>query len=255
MTNVEPGSKEDFLGNAIHLIDNCFNLIALSRLAAAKAVSTISAAYRCQTDLLVGLHELGAIDGIAFAAHSNQLKYRFNATKLGLAQHWLEHGRDEVDIGQVTKKLYRDVSGASAVATEIAKIAKAARDTGRLGNHPSTGDPVFVKVGPNGRVYAQLGRRSDSTGKRALRVELPDRVEYEPSDPKVIVRHTSRKGTDPSDVSLGMALELIDQKLERLTPWGTDPESGRPIFLKIGPHGLYLQRNLTTDGRQGADSG
>lgn len=240
------GSEEqDFLGNAVHLIDECLDLIVSSRLAAAKAVSAINGAYRCQDDFLGALHELGTIDGIAFAAYSNRLKAGFNATKLRLARNWLEHGRDDVDIGHVTKKLYRDVPGAPAVAAEIAAIVDTARDTGKLGNHPSTGDPVFVKVGPNGRMYVQLGRRSDTARKRALRIELPDRVKYEASDPDVIARSISRRGGNPNDVTFKMAVELIDQKRERLAPWHTDPKSGRPIFLRKGPYGLYLQLGRT----------
>ena len=238
--------ENNLLGDAIHQIGECFDLIASSRLATAKVVSAINAAYECQTDLLTSLHQLGAIDRIAFSSYSKQLKYDFNAAKLELARRWLEHGRDEVDIGKVTKRLYRDVPGAAAVAAEIATITDAARDSGRLGNHPKTGDPVFVKVGANGRVYVQLGRRSDSAQKRAMRIELPDRIRYAPSDGWTAVASSSRgKEKDPRDVTLETALELIDRKLARLRPWGIDPESGRPIFLKTGPYGLYLQLGRT----------
>ena len=231
---------DDLLGDAIHVIDECFDLIASSRLAAAKAVSAISATDRCQASLLRALHQLGAIDGIAFSSYSNQLKSDFNATKLELARSWLEHGRDEVDIGKVTRRLYRHVLGATDVATEVADILDAARDWGRLGNHPHNGDPVFVKVGPNGRIYSQLGRRSEPSRKRTLRVELPDRVEYEASDPSVVVHYTNRKGGDPREVTFEQALRLIDDKLERQRPWGRDPKSGRPIYLRSG-YGPYLQ--------------
>ncbi len=233
------------LGNAIHAIDECFDLIASSRLAAAKAVSAISAADRCQASLLRSLHQLGAIDGIAFSSYSNQLKSDFNATKLELARRWLEHGRDEVDIGKVTKRLYRHALGATDVAAAISDILDVARNWGRLGDHPHTGDPVFVKVGPNGRIYVQLGRRSEPSRKRTLRVELPDRVEYEGFRWRVRRSGTHvDKGGDPSEVTFEQALRLIDDKLERQRPWGMDPKSGRPIYLRSG-YGPYLQLGRT----------
>ncbi|MDE0075528.1 MAG: hypothetical protein OXR82_08835 [Gammaproteobacteria bacterium] len=256
------GAK-NLLGDTISLVDECFELIASSRLAAANVVSTISAAYRLQADFLRTLHELDAIDRTALSCYADQLKCDFNAAKLRLAQRWLEHGRDEVDIGKVTKKLYRGVLGSSDVATAIAEIVDSARDSRRLGRHSQTGDPVFVKVGPNGRVFIQLGRRSDPRPKRALRIELPDRVEYGPSDPEraiyrmprsvesvVTLNGPSEPGSvyrsssmraDPRDIALDQALKLIDDKLVSQQPWGIDPKSGRPIFLKFGPYGPYLQ--------------
>lgn len=256
------GAKS-LLGDTISLIDECFELIASSRLAAAKVVSTISATYRLQADFLSALHELDAIDRTALSSYVDRLKYDFNAAKLQLAQRWLEHGRDEVDIGKVTKKLYRGGLGSSDVATCIAEIVDSARDSGRLGRHSQTGDPVFVKVGPNGRVFIQLGRRSDPRPKRALRIELPERVEYGPPEAKRVIRRTPRSiesivtwdgpsepssvyrsssmRGDPRDVALDQALKLIDDKLARQQPWGIDPKSGRPIFLKFGPYGPYLQ--------------
>ena len=241
----ESAEGEILVGEVIPLIDECFDFLASSHLSAAKAVSEISAIYRSQEELLAALRTLDAIDDRGLAAYSDQLKCAFNATKLGLARHWLDQGRDETDIGKVTRKLYRGVGGAADVATEIADIVETAREWGRLGDHPSKGAPVFVKVGPNGRMYVQLGRRSDTTPRRALRIELPDRVEYEISDPRVVARYTSRQGGDPNDVTLDQALKLIDEKLERERPWGADPKSERPIFLRMGPYGHYLQLGRT----------
>ncbi len=232
------------------MIDECFELIASSRLAAAKAVSTISAAYRLQADLLRTLHELGAIDRTALSCYSDRLKYDFNAAKLLLARHWLEHGRDEVDIGRVTKKLYHGALGAADVATEIAVIVDSARDSGRLGRHSQTGDPVFVKVGPNGRVFVQLGRRSDPRPKQVLRIELPDRVEYDRvgarqrrSMSSVIHLSSSERG-DPRDIALDQALKLIDdrlRKIDRDRPLGVDPETGQNVYAKDGRRGSFVQ--------------
>lgn len=241
----EPAEGEVPVGAVIPLIDECLDFLASSHLSASKAVSEISAIYRSQEELLATLCRLGAIDDRELDAYSDKLKRAFNATKLELARRWLDQGRDETDIGKATRKLYRGVGGATEVATETADIIEAARDWGRLGDHPRTGAPVFVKVGPNGRMYVQLGRRSETTPKGALRVELPDRVEYESSDPQVVARYTSRRGGDPSDVTLDQALKLIDERLERDRRWGTDPKSGRPIFLRAGPYGHYLQLGRT----------
>jgi len=235
---------DSLLGDAISLIDECFELIASSRLAAAKVVSTISAAYRLQAVLLRTLHELGAVDRTALASYTDRLKYDFNAAKLQLAQHWLEHGRDEVDIGKVTKKLYRDVLGASDVAAEVAEIVDSARDSGRLGRHSPTGDPVFVKVGPNGRVFVQLGRRSDPRPKRALRIELPDRVEYAPSDTQRVTCRSSSMPGDPRDIALDQASKLIDERLRRIErdrPLGVHPATGQNVYAKDGRWGGFVQ--------------
>lgn len=241
----EPAKGEVPVGAVIPLIDECLDFLASSHLSASKAVSEISAIYRSQEELLATLCRLGAINDRELDAYSDKLKRAFNATKLELARRWFDQGRDETDIGKATRKLYRGVGGATEVATETADIIEAARDWGRLGDHPRTGAPVFVKVGPNGRMYVQLGRRSEATPKRALRIELPDRVEYESSDPQVVARYTSRRGGDPSDVTLDQALKLIDERLERDRRWGTDPKSGRPIFLRAGPYGHYLQLGRT----------
>ncbi len=241
----EPEVEDCLLSAAIALVDKCFGAIASSRVSSANVISRISETYRCQDDLLEGLHDLRVIDGIACASYSNKLKYDFNATKLRLAQLWLEHGRDEVDIGKATAKLYRNVLGASRVATEIATIVEAAREWGRLGKHPITGDPVFVKVGPNGRMFVQLRRRSDETKERSLRIELPDRVEYGSSDVGVVVLATSSRSGDPSKVTFQQAISLIDDKLESQRPWRVHPDCGRPIYLRSGRHGPYLQLGRT----------
>ena len=91
----ESAEGEVLVGEVIPLIDECFDFLASSHLAAAKAVSEISAIYRSQEELLAALRTLDAIDDRGLAAYSDQLKCAFNATKLGLARHWLDQGRDE----------------------------------------------------------------------------------------------------------------------------------------------------------------
>ncbi len=219
-------AKGVHVDEVIPLIDECFDLLASSRLAAAKAESEMNAMYRSQEQLLTAFHELDAIDDGTRAAHSRELRCLFNATKLRLARRWLDEGRDEAYIDKVTRKLYRGAPGATAVAAEIRGIIEAARDWGWLGNHPGTGDPVFGKSGPNGRMYVQLGRRSESFPKRALRVEM------------------FGVGGDPQEADLEQALKLIDDRLrktERRRPLGVDPDTGRNVYAKEGQWGGFVQ--------------
>ncbi len=43
------------------------------------------------------------------------------------------------------------------------------------------------------------------------------------------------------DVTMEKALEILKSGSEPDAPIGTDPESGEPVYLKVGPYGLYVQ--------------
>ncbi|MEX2528982.1 MAG: type I DNA topoisomerase [Gemmatimonadota bacterium] len=86
-----------------------------------------------------------------------------------------------------------------------------------LGNHPDTGEPVFLKAGPYGH-YVQLGE--DGAGK-----EKPPRTSVPP-------------GVEPGTVNLPYALMLLS--LPRVL--GNDPESGKEITANLGRYGPYVRR-------------
>ena len=51
----------------------------------------------------------------------------------------------------------------------------------------------------------------------------------------------------PDEVTLEMALELLDRAEIADAPLGTDPESGKPVFLKDGRYGPYIQLGTPDD--------
>lgn len=53
--------------------------------------------------------------------------------------------------------------------------------------------------------------------------------------------------TPPDEVTLSMALELLEQASKAEEPLGTCPETGKLIYLKIGRFGPYIQRGSIED--------
>jgi DNA topoisomerase I len=89
-------------------------------------------------------------------------------------------------------------------AREISRI--------RIGT-PEGGDPVYVRVGRYSP-FVEQGERTAS-----LKEETP-----------------------PDEVTLDAALKLLDQAQLGDEPLGVDPESNKPVYLKTGRFGPYVQR-------------
>ncbi len=85
----------------------------------------------------------------------------------------------------------------------------------KVGFHPETGEPIFVKTGPYGP-YVQLGEKTDENPK-PKQASLP-------------------KGVAPEEVSLEMAVGLLS--LPRLL--GMHPETGGKIKASLGRFGPYI---------------
>lgn len=77
-------------------------------------------------------------------------------------------------------------------------------------------DDVEVRVG---RYGAFLERQENG---EALRASLPDDI-------------------GPADLSSEAAERIIEQKLSGDAAFGTHPETGDPIYVKVGPYGAYVQ--------------
>ncbi len=73
-------------------------------------------------------------------------------------------------------------------------------------------EEVFVRVGKYGP-YIEQGERKAS---------IPD-------------------GMPPDEMNLGKAMELLEQSEVEDEPIGTHPETGKPIFIKVGRFGPYIQ--------------
>src|SRR3954467_9137059 len=99
--------------------------------------------------------------------------------------------------------------GESIDARDISRI--------RIGT-PEGGEPVYVRVGRYSP-FVEQGERTAS---------LPEE-------------------TPPDEVTLEAALKLLDQAQLGDEPLGMDPESGKPIYLKTGRFGPYVQRGNPDD--------
>lgn len=83
---------------------------------------------------------------------------------------------------------------------------------------PPGGDPVYVRVGR----YSPFVEQGDRTA------SLPEE-------------------TPPDEVTLEAALKLLDQAAQGDEPLGMCPETGKPVYLKVGRFGPYVQRGTPED--------
>jgi DNA topoisomerase I len=94
-----------------------------------------------------------------------------------------------------------------------------ARDISRiLIGTPEGGEPVYVRVGRYSP-FVEQGERTAS-----LQEETP-----------------------PDEVTLEAALQLLEQAQQGDEPLGTCPETGKPVYLKVGRFGPYVQRGTPED--------
>jgi DNA topoisomerase I len=83
---------------------------------------------------------------------------------------------------------------------------------------PEGGEPVYVRVGRYSP-FVEQGERTAS---------LPDE-------------------TPPDEVTLDKALNLLEQAQQGEEPLGVDPQSNKPVYLKVGRFGPYVQRGMPDD--------
>jgi DNA topoisomerase-1 len=94
-----------------------------------------------------------------------------------------------------------------------------ARDISRIWiGTPEGGPPVYVRVGR----YSPFVEQGDRTA------SLPDE-------------------TPPDEVTLEVALKLLDQAQQGDEPLGMCPVTGKPVYLKVGRFGPYVQRGTPDD--------
>ncbi|MEX2315774.1 MAG: type I DNA topoisomerase [Pirellulales bacterium] len=94
-----------------------------------------------------------------------------------------------------------------------------ARDISRIWiGTPEGGEPVYVRVGR----YSPFVEQGDRTA--SLADETP-----------------------PDEVTLEAALNLLNQAKQAEVPLGTCPETGKPVYVKVGRFGPYVQRGNPDD--------
>ncbi|MEX2168060.1 MAG: type I DNA topoisomerase [Pirellulales bacterium] len=88
---------------------------------------------------------------------------------------------------------------------------------------------ILIGKAPDGQeVFVRVGRYSPF-------VELGERTASLPED------------LPPDEVTLAKALELLEQAAQGDEPLGTCPETGKPVYLKVGRFGPYVQRGTPED--------
>ncbi|MXX74607.1 MAG: type I DNA topoisomerase [Holophagales bacterium] len=107
----------------------------------------------------------------------------------------------------------------------LSLLARVAEQSGPLGHHPETGEPVYVKTGRYGD-YVQLGDAAPgkSGGKRGSRAAKPKMASLWPS-------------MDRTSLTLDEALLLLSFPREL----GRHPESDEVITVQDGRYGAYIR--------------
>ncbi|MCL2118268.1 MAG: type I DNA topoisomerase [Planctomycetaceae bacterium] len=95
-----------------------------------------------------------------------------------------------------------------------------ARDVSQIeiGTPEGSGDPVYLRVGRFGP-FLQHGER-----KASVADTIP-----------------------PDELTVAVALELLDKAEQGDTPLGVCPNTGKPVFVKVGRFGPYVQRGTSDD--------
>jgi DNA topoisomerase-1 len=89
---------------------------------------------------------------------------------------------------------------------------------GRPSSNGAAGEPIYVRVGRYGP-FLQQGER---------RASIPE-------------------GTPPDELTIDVALGMLDQSMQAEEPLGICPETHKPVFLKVGRFGPYVQRGTPDD--------
>ncbi len=115
--------------------------------------------------------------------------------------------------------LPKDMPPADLNAEQVEVLLKGPN---KLGFHPETGEPIYVKLGPYGH-YIQLGDKTEENPK-PKNVSIPPKVK-------------------PEAVTMEMALGLLS--LPRTL--GVHPDTGRKIQAALGRFGPYIVHDLGKD--------
>ncbi|HEV8632234.1 MAG TPA: type I DNA topoisomerase, partial [Thermoanaerobaculia bacterium] len=101
-----------------------------------------------------------------------------------------------------------------------------------VGHDPETGQPITVRIGRSS-VYVQRGEGGGGEGetKTADRATLPVDLLID-------------------ELTIEKVLELLHHRSRGEEPLGHDPQTGAPVYVRIGPYGPYAQLGETSDGER-----
>lgn len=129
--------------------------------------------------------------------------------------------KKEVDGEELTTSIPESWKPSDITVEKLEELIKAEEEGPQsIGEHPDSGEPVFVLNGRYGP-YVQVGERTDDNKK-------PDRASL-------------LKGMKPADVDLELALRL----LELPRPLGKHPDTGKVIKAGVGRYGPFVVHDGT----------
>jgi DNA topoisomerase-1 len=142
--------------------------------------------------------------------------------RIGRYGPYIEMGDGEES---VRASIPADVPPADLDEDQIERIIKQkVEGPDKVGLHPDTGEPIFLRIGPYGP-YVQLGEATDDNP-NPKRASLP-------------------KGMKAEDITLESAVGLL--RLPRLL--GEHPQTGKPIKASQGRFGPYVVHDQGKDGK------
>lgn len=107
------------------------------------------------------------------------------------------------------------------LANKLDEIDARAVSTIEIGTPEGGGEPLYVRVGRYGP-YLEQGER---------RMSLPD-------------------GIAPDEMTVEKGMEMLDRAQQGEEPLGFDPATNKPVFVKVGRFGPYIQCGSTDDAEK-----
>ncbi len=142
----------------------------------------------------------------------------------------MEDALDDIATGEVESKRFLDsfYNGEGDQPGLDREIEDALPDIGfpavPLGTDPETGKDIRVRIGRNS-VFAECGE-----GDERESATIPDETLID-------------------ELTVNRVRELIDARSRTGEPIGTDPDTGLPVFVRIGQYGPYVQLGEARKGR------
>jgi DNA topoisomerase I len=139
--------------------------------------------------------------------------------RVGRYGPYVEREEDDGDV--VRASLPPEVPPSDLEAAQIEQLLRQKNEGPQsIGEHPETGEPMFVLQGPYG-FYVQRGEQTED-GEKPKRTSIP-------------------KNMDPQSITVEQVVALLDLPREL----GEDPQTSKKVYAGIGRYGPYVRREKT----------
>ncbi len=134
----------------------------------------------------------------------------------------MEDALDDIAVGEADRRgfleaFYRGEGETPGLARKVEETLPAIEYPAvPIGVDPETGQTIRIKIGRKS-VYAERGE-----GDRAKRATIPDDLLID-------------------ELTVDRAVKLLDAPTAAETPIGMDPDTGLPVYVKVGRYGPYVQ--------------